>query len=80
MEDENWKLFSRNGAMYDERVDCSDEFSHSPDLLLHDDFESEIVSKRFQEGGRLIFDRPPPSPRLPTGKLISDPWFIHDDG
>ena len=66
MDEQTWNIFSTQNAYAQGDADETDEFE-GPDMLLDDRYESEIVSKRFQEGGRLTFASPR-SPNSPQGK------------
>lgn len=50
MEDLRWNMFSGSGNGCQASVEDSNEFPGT-DLLLDETFESEIVARRFQEGG-----------------------------
>ena len=57
MEGLNWDMLASCDYVNEDTVDNVNEFAGT-DLLLEENFESEIVSKRFQEGGRLTFNSP----------------------
>jgi len=50
MEDMRWNMFSGGNSICQASVEDTNEFPGT-DLLLEDNFESEIVTRRFQEGG-----------------------------
>lgn len=52
-------MFSDSYSIYQDTVENSDELANPDDvLMLEDNFASEIVTKRFHEGGRLTFKSP----------------------
>ena len=56
MEGLRWEMFSGRQGTSEETIEGFDEFSGTDVLMLENNFESEIVAKRFQEAGRLTFN------------------------
>ena len=56
MECLRWEMFSGRQGTSEENIEGFDELSGTDVLMLENNFESEIVAKRFQEAGRLIFN------------------------
>eukprot|EP00795_Rhopilema_esculentum_P001653 gene1653-16120_t len=76
MDEQTWNVFSTQNAYAQEDADEADEFEGT-DMLLDDRYESEIVSKRFQEGGRLTFASPR-SPNSPQGEFEYNSGYDDD--
>eukprot|EP00794_Sanderia_malayensis_P018589 gene18589-20455_t len=72
MDDNRWDIFSPGLSLAPEINDVGSNAVGS-ETMLQDPFENEIISKRFEEGGRLMIrddeSGSPGSPEAFTGKI-----------